>query len=355
MAGHMQGGWAEDRAAVELRELVAQLERSGLAERRADVRQLLESSRSLLHARQRPVPAAPRPRAAPSARQVVRKLRILLSLGLDVLVLTAFFWGGWSALMRRGSVPGAGLGFEVVLMLAGPAWVLLRLPPAREALREAGCCLGYHLAWGFDWLAEAFSCRAMDRLSARLAAREVMWAWRRHRHSLLHRPGPRDVEAFLELAYGARAADSFRSAVGRLQGGWSLRGGHPTRSRAAERLEALRWSVLIRLFEGVAASGALWPEPEPGPEPEAEAVAIEVAQPPPEAEPEPAPPPAEPPEVAQRRVDLRELLRRKRQDITAAYGWKLKTEAEIAQRDTYLVQTRREIAGLERELASLGG
>ncbi|MDB5377266.1 MAG: hypothetical protein JWR00_1712, partial [Rubritepida sp.] len=74
----MQGRRAEDRAAAELRELVAQLERSGLAERRADVRQLLENSRSLLHARHRPALAAGPPlRAAPSARKLAGKLGAL--------------------------------------------------------------------------------------------------------------------------------------------------------------------------------------------------------------------------------------------------------------------------------------
>ena len=72
----------------------------------------------------------------------------------------------------------------------------------------------------------------------------------------------------------------------------------------------------------------------------------------------PPPPPAEPtdtPERAARRADLRELIRRKRQDITTAFGWHLKTEAEMAQRDNFLAQTRAEIAELERELALLGG
>lgn len=65
--------------------------------------------------------------------------------------------------------------------------------------------------------------------------------------------------------------------------------------------------------------------------------------------------PAETSGRAQRRSDLRELIRRKRQDITTAYGWKLKTSAEIAQRDTYLQELRAEIATLEQELAALGG
>jgi predicted aminopeptidase len=54
-----------------------------------------------------------------------------------------------------------------------------------------------------------------------------------------------------------------------------------------------------------------------------------------------------------RRAELRDLIRRKRQDITTAHNWKLKTAAEIAQRDAYLDGLRGEIAALEKELAEL--
>jgi len=343
----MQGRRTQDRAEAELRELVAQLERSGLAERRADVRQLLESSRHLLQPRHRPALTRPVERVAPSARKLAGKLRTLLGVTLDGFVMAAFLWAAWVVLTHPGPMLEPALRPEVAMALVGPAWILLRLPAAREGLREAGFRLLYHLAWAFDWFAEAFSRRAMHRLSARLSAREVMWAWRQHGHSLLHRPGPRDVEAFLELAYGPRAAEAFRQAAAQFShGGWSLRGGAAA-NRAAARLAALRWSVLIRLFERIAASGALWPEPMPAsPPPEAR---------PPDAPPDPAPalePPAESADLHQRGVDLRDLIRRKRQDITTAYGWKLKTEAEIAQRDAYLRQTREEIAALERDLAA---
>ncbi len=109
----------------------------------------------------------------------------------------------------------------------------------------------------------------------------------------------------------------------------------------------MRWSSLITLFEATAAGGALWAtDPPPAPPPVA----------PPALPPLAAPPvAAEPPEHLQRRLDLRELIRKKRQDITTAYGWKLKTEAEIAQRDNYLNELRAEIAALEKELAALGG
>jgi hypothetical protein len=341
VSGQMHGRRAEDRAAAELGELVAQLERSGLAERRADVRQLLERSRFLLHAR-RPVPTAGPPlRAGPSARNLAGKLGTVLSVVLDALLLMAFAWACGSVLTHRGAMLDTAIRPEVALALIAPGWILLRRKAGREALREAGCRLLYYLAWGYDWFAEAFSRRAMRRLSARMAAREVMRAWRRHRHSLLHCPGLLDVESFLELAYGARAANEFRSAVGLV-------------GQRNARIEALRWSVLIRLFEGLAASGALWPPPDSVPMAGSTPAPPAETLPPAEAPSPEVQPDAEPSEVAQRRVDLRELIRRKRQDITTAYGWKLKTEAEIAQRDTYLGQTRKEIGAMEKELAALG-
>lgn len=74
-----------------------------------------------------------------------------------------------------------------------------------------------------------------------------------------------------------------------------------------------------------------------------------------EAAPPPSAAPADTPERAARRADLRDMIRRKRHDITTAFGWHLKTEAEISQRDAFLAQTRAEIAEMERELAQLGG
>lgn len=323
----MQGRRAEDRVAAELRELLAQLERSGLAERRADVRLLIANSRSLLHARRHALPCGPPEREAPSARKLAGKLGTLLWIVLDMLVLAGFLWGIRSILRPGELTP------EIALALAGPIWILLRLPAAREGLHEVAARLIYHLAWGYDWFAEAFGRAAQRRLSARLAAREVMWAWSRHRRSLPHRPGLRDVEAFLDLAYGLHAAEAFRRGARPLD--------EAAGRRTGMRLAGLRWSVLIRLFGGIAASGAFWPE---------RSAEAPLAT----AEPEMAspPPPAEPRTLPQRRIDLAELIRKKRQEITNAYGWKLKTEAEIAQRDSYLRQTRQELGDLERELAA---
>ncbi|WP_421995405.1 hypothetical protein [Roseococcus sp.] len=232
----MQGRRAEDRVAAELRELLAQLERSGLAERRADVRLLIANSRSLLHARRRALPCGLPEREAPSARKLAGKLGTLLWIVLDMLVLAGFLWGIWSVLRPDELTP------ETVLALAGPIWILLRLPAAREGLHEAAAHLIYHLAWGYDWFAEAFGRAAQRRLSARLAAREVMWAWSRHRRSLPHRPGLRDVEAFLDLAYGLHATEAFRRGARHL--------GEAAGRRAGMRLAGLRWSVLIRLLAG---------------------------------------------------------------------------------------------------------
>jgi hypothetical protein len=230
----------------------------------------------------------------------------------------------------------------LALALFTPAWAVFRLRRHLTSLSEAVRWLGYHLAWAWDWLAEAFSLRAMERLEARIQAREVMWGWRHHRRSLPRHPALEDVAAYLAVEYGPPAASEFCRAAAALAGArdWALRCG-TRRNRAAERLAALRWSALIAIFGRLAATGALWPSLEAG---------VAPAEPAP-----PPPPPAEPPERAARRADLRELIRRKRQDITAAFGWKLKSEAEIAQRDQHLAQLRAEIAALERELAELGG
>ncbi|MDB5414835.1 MAG: hypothetical protein JWR10_3170 [Rubritepida sp.] len=335
---------AADRAAEELRHLVAALERSGMADRRADVRALLENSRSLLQARRRAGPVPMQARAVPSARKVAGKLGTVAGLATDALVLAAFLWGMWSVLTHQGPITEAMMRIEVAAALCAPAWMLARLKGAADWLYECSFVALYYAGWVYDWFAEAFSRKAMDRLTARLEARDVMWAWHQHRHSLLHRPSLPDVESFLAMAYGAQAARAFRRAADVMSPG-------EARSRAGQRLASLRWSALIRLFEGLAGSGALWPEPEM-------ALPVEAPpspQPPPQP-PEPSPEPqAEPPERAQRRIDLREVIRKKRQDITTAYGWKLKTAAEIDQRDLYLRQTRVEITTLEKELAGLGG
>jgi hypothetical protein len=313
----------------ELRLLIAQLERRGLAASHPEARALLERSRALLR-RQRPPP-----------RRLAGKLATLLALAVDALLIAALPVLILLALGGRMTAP------SVILALFIPVWAAIRLRRHAAWLAEAVRWLGYHLAWGWDWWAEAFSLRAMERLEARIQAREVMWGWRHYRRSLRRRPALEDVAAFLALEYGPQAAREFRRAAEAVEEaqGWTLRGG-TRRNRAAERLAALRWSALIALFGRLAASGALWPSLD---------AAMEAAEPAPSPQAPSPPPPAEPPERAARRADLREMIKRKRQDISAAFGWKLKSEAEIAQRDVHLGQLRADIALLERELAELGG
>jgi len=314
---------ADPRSAAELRQLIALLERSGLAERRSDARVLLESSRALLRAHHGG-------RAAPSRRKLAGKLLALGLLLVDAIMVAGFCagLGGWLAGILVGPL-------ALILLLAAPAWALLRLVPLRVALVEASLVIRYHVQWGWDWFAEAFSSAAMLRLEARLAAREVMWAWQRHRRNLLHRAQPGDVEEFLGLVYGGTARDAFSAAleVQRQQG-------------RAERLNALRWLALIHAFEGLAAAGALHlPAPEQAP-------------------PQPAAPPihhmppldedtGDNPERIQRRRDLRELIRCKRGEVTTAYNWKLKTPSEIAQRELHVDELKADLAALERELVSI--
>jgi hypothetical protein len=313
----------------ELRLLIAQLERRGLAASHPEARALLERSRALLR-RQRPPP-----------RRLAGKLATLLALAVDALLIAAL------PVLILLALGGGMTAPSVIFALFIPVWAAIRLRRHAAWLAEAARWLGYHLAWGWDWWAEAFSLRAMERLEARIQAREVMWGWRHYRRSLRRRPTLEDVAAFLALEYGPQAAREFRRAAEAVEEaqGWTLRGG-TRRNRAAERLAALRWSALIALFGRLAASGALWPSLD---------AAVEAAEPAPSPQAPPLPSPAEPPERAARRADLREMIKRKRQDISAAFGWKLKSEAEIAQRDVHLGQLRADIALLERELAELGG
>jgi len=331
----MPDGGTADRA--ELERLVAALERSGLAETRADIAGLLARSKALLGEAPR---RRRRARASPRG-----KLRALLFLLLDAVAAMAGLYGA------------AGLGFGTVEALPGwlalggaVAWGLWRWGGLLALLGEALFRLRYGLRWAGLWLAEPFSDRAYDALETLLDAREVMRGWRAHRRTLPHDPVPTDVEAWLRDTYGPRIGARFARALEALRSGgtgWTLRGGAsavPPRPLPPARL--MRWSALITLFEAVAEGGALW-----------------ASDPPPAAPPPPrlplapiaATPAPEPPERAQRRRDLRDLIRRKRQDITTAHGWKLKTSAEIAQRDAYLEGLRAEIAAMEQELAALGG
>ena len=330
-----------DHSVQELRQLIALLEQSGMAQQRPEVRALLERSRAMLRRRQ-PAPA-----------RFARKLGALVILALDAALLAALPLV-LILLLNEADMSGPAL----ALAILAPLWAALRLRRHAHWVAEGLRYLSYHLAWGWDWFAEAFSLRAMFRLEARITAREVMAGWRQHRRTLARHPpltpGLADVEAFLALSYGEQAALAFRrSADAFCQArGWTLRGS-ATRNRAGDRLAQLRWSALILVFGDLGLSGALWTDfmPEPFIE-AAPAQASRAVHRRSEAEPEAE---SEPPERTARRLDLRDLIRRKRQDITTAFGWKLKTEAEITQRDTYLAQTRAEIAALERELAALGG
>ena len=330
----------------ELRQLIAMLERSGIAEHRPEARALLLRSRALLRERQR------------GMRRLAGKLATLLTLAMDAAML------GAATMAVILAITGPASPALIGLAVAPAAWMALRLRHQAHWLAEAARWAAYHLAWLYDWFAEALSLAAMERLEARMAAREVMAGWRQHRRILPHRPRLEDVAAFLEAAYGATAGQAFRreaEALGRPAGPVPGRGG-AARERAALRLAALRWSALITLFGRLARNGELWPGTLPA------EVALAAADWPaagarpglPAAirlTPPPALPaePADTPERAARRADLRDIIRRKRQDITTAFGWHLKTEAEITQRDNFLAQTRAEIAELERELAQLGG
>ncbi len=307
--------------AAELRELIAALERSGMAARRADARALLESSRALLRAQQRH-------RAAPSGRKLAGKLGMLLVVMLDGV---AAMGAGVGAL--GGWLGGLAPPMALAMALGGLIWASLRSPGLRGAVAELARIALYHLAWAHDWFAEAFSSVALARLEARLTAREVMAAWRYHRRLLPRRASLEDVEDTLRVEYGEASARAFAGITAEMPPGLQA------------RLRALRWSALMSAFEAVARSGALNP-PEPLPEPE----------PPPQPEPAfaEAPPeliPPEPPGRIARRDELREMIRRKRADITTAYSWKLKTHAEINQRELHVDELKADIAALERELA----
>jgi hypothetical protein len=324
----MQGGAT---SLEELERLVRALERSGLAEMRPDVAALLARSRARLAA----PPRRRRRRVAPRARA--------LALGRGALDLAALLAG---AVAVGALAFGAGAAAWAPAVLgAALLWGGLRGGHALAGLAQDGAGrLAWGARWTAFWLAEPFSERAYLRLEAMEEARLLMQAWQRHRRGLLGAPALADVTALLGALHGPHLARRFAALAEarRLgEGSWTLRGRDP---RPWPEARLLRWSELIGLFEALAASGALWaPEPAPVPAP----TPLPAAPPPP-------PIPEESPERRQRRIDLRELIRRKRQDINTAHGWKLKTAAEVAQRDSYLNTLREEIAALEAELATLG-
>lgn len=294
-----------------------------MAAQHPEARALLERSHALLRRRQR------------APRRVVAKLGTLATLMLDAAMVAALPFLAILLLTETVGLPA------LALCTALPLWLLSRLRRRLHGLGEAARWVSYHLAWLWDWFAEAFSERALARLEARIVARDVMRGWRQHRRALPRRPSPEDVLGFLAVEYGAQAALAFRNAA--------EMPGH-----LAARLAALRWSALIRIFGELASTGALWPgippagfEGKPGPAVETEGTGTAEA---------PLPPaPTELGERTARRADLRDLIRRRRQDITTAFGWQLKTEAQINERDNFLKITRAEIAEMERELAALGG
>ena len=291
---------ADPTGSAELRHLIAQLESSGLAERRADAAALLAHSRALLEARAR---------TAPSARKAWRKLAILgcllldaVGLGLAVFACAGLLVGGWP----RWVAP--------ILLLACAGWAVLRLPGLRGALGEAPRIVAYLAGWGWDWFAEAFSEAATRRLESRLDAWALMREWRR-------RPGAGwpELRDFIADRRGEAAIATLDAAT-------------------EPRLMAMRWVALMRTFATLSSA--------PGPAVAAARADIEM-------------PPAqdvqsEPLELAARRADLREEIRRKRAEITTAYGWKLKKPAEIAQRELHVDGLKTEVAALEQALAALG-
>jgi len=320
---------ARPATAAELRELIAALERSGMAERRQDARDLLETSRQLLRAQQE------QGRASLGGRRVVgRAAGMLASIGQRLLDALAAIGVGVAAL---GGMLG---GLEPVPALAmgagGMTWAGLRAPALRDAVAEAGRVVWYHLAWAGDWFAEAFSPPAAARLEARHAGRGVMARWRYHRR-LLSRPATfADVEETLRIEYGAASASALLAIADGLK------------PAPRARLRALRWSALISAFGRLTASGALArPARPPAPEPMPGALPAQPDLPP------PLPIAPESPARIQRRQDLRELIRRKRADITTAYSWKLKSEAEIAERERHVDVLKAEIAAIEHEMAAL--
>lgn len=327
----------------ELRQMIAMLERSGIAEQRPEARVLLERSRAVLRQHQR------------MPRRVAGKLGTLVTLLLDATML------GGAMLVALAVLVAASPPFPTAFLAAIPLWLLFRLRHQAHWLAEGGRWAVYHLGWLGDWFAEAFSPAAMARLDARITARDVMWGWRQHRRALPHRATLDDVSSFLAVAHGTRAEREFRRAAEALGHAreWTARGAAP-RNRAAARLAALRWSALIAIFRQIAASGAFWPdilttEAAIGTLARQGSEAPTDGPPGPRAAPAAPAGPADTAERAARRADLRDTIRRKRQDITAAFGWQLKTEAEITQRDNFLARTRAEIADVERELAGFGG
>lgn len=345
---------ASGSSVAELQQLVERLERSGLAGQRADVAALLDRSRAALapasaatrtgarRPRQRP-PSAPVER--PPRRQRIRRGTKLVSLVLVLVDGLAVMLGGaaLAGLALAETPPDA-----APLVLAGAiAWGVLHR--GRVAVAELAFRLFYALRWGWLWVAEAFNDRAFEKLQILLDARDVMETWQEWRRTLPRRPCMGDVEAFLAENHGPAVAALFLEQGEARFGNRRVRAGRGAGLRAggvgfAE--QGVRWSRLIRLFEGLAEADAFWPN-EPvvlggGPDHGI------TADPPADLEPEP-------PERIARREELKEMILAKREEIQRAQDWKMKTPAEMAQRDAHVADLRRQHDALEAELREIGG
>ncbi|WP_207539192.1 hypothetical protein [Sabulicella rubraurantiaca] len=289
----------EEARLAELARLVEALER--LAPREGDqrTRALIAVSRQLL--------------AEPTRRRA--------DLGPKLLALGALLADAVALALAMVSL----LAPDARLLVPSVLWLLWRLRRLAWLGEEAALFLWDMAAQGWDWLAEAFSHRAAQRLEARLAATVLLRRWRRHEAASLDKP---QVEDFL-AGFGARTLGGWQAHAAAQEGG------------AARRLRHRRASALRRAFREMALDGAFRPEAVP---------------PPPPPVPSPAAPGPDPAEQARReakRAGIAALLRRKRAEVDQAHGWKLKTPAEHEQRDRHLATLRGEIAALEAEAKAL--
>jgi len=319
-----------DPVTAELRLLVARLEASGLADTRPDIQAILTASRQRLAATRRP--------PGQILGRLGGKLRAVGPVGLDVVALLQLVPLGW-ALWQAPSVEtlvghGGGAGLAVAAILL--PWALWRLGQLLmlllRGLREPAFWLRYHLRYGYTWIAEAFSPAAEARLQASSAALGLMRHWRGWARTLPERAQPADLETFVSVALGPRG----RAML--------LATGFDAHSEPA-----LAWSRLILIFEVI--QGAMTPIPAAAPP------APPAGPPPPDPvrtiSPEEAVVAHEAEQHERERMELRNEIIRKKKDLSTAYTWKVKTSAEIAERDRYADEVRGEIAGLEAALKKL--
>jgi hypothetical protein len=354
---------AQAQSLSELRMLVERLEQSGLAGQRADVAALLDRSRATLASHQEARPGGwpggwnggrrprQRPVAAPAERPPRRRR---VRRGFKVASLLLVMVDGVAAMLGAASLAGLLLADAppepAPLVLAGAVlWGIAHR--GRLLVAEAAFGLTYMLRWAWLWVAEAFSDAAFEKLQILLDARDVMAHWRDWRRSLSRPPRMADVEAFLAETHGPAVAALF---LAQGEARWGRRRVHVGRGAGLQAAgegfaeQRVRWSRLIRLFEGLAAADAFWPEAPmvltggPG-------HGI-TADPAPEPEPEP-----DPPERIARREQLKEMILAKREEIQRAQDWKMKTPGEMAQRDAHVADLRRQHDAMEAELREIGG